>query len=70
VIGADEAHRALVCCYYLRGQIVTKYRRGRVPVKTMAHAMGVSRKTFYVRLLEARRAISSRVQADELAVAA
>ncbi|MCR4301872.1 MAG: hypothetical protein NUV51_09700 [Sulfuricaulis sp.] len=69
VSGADESHKALVCCYYLGGQRVSKYRRGRVPVKTIAHAMGVSRKTFYARLLEVRRAIWVRVRTDELAVA-
>lgn len=69
ILGADEENRGIVTCYYLRGQIVSKYRRGGLPVKTIAHLMGVSRKTFYVRLSEARKAIFGRIRSDELAVA-
>lgn len=71
IAGADEIDHVLIVCYYLRAQSHRKYRRGGVPVKTLAHALGVSRKTFYVRLLEARRRIWQRVdmQGDKLLVA-
>ena len=62
IIGADEADHMLIVCYYLRGEMKKRYRRGGVPVKAMAHALGVSRKTFYVRLLDARRRIWQRVE--------
>lgn len=65
IIGAEEADRILIVCYYLRAQSHRKYRRGGVPVKTMAHALGVSRKTFYARLLETRRRIWQRVEKHE-----
>lgn len=65
IIGAEEADRILIVCYYLRAQSHRKYRRGGVPVKTMAHALGVSRKTFYARLLDTRRRIWQRVEKHE-----
>lgn len=78
IVGADEIDHIIIVCYYLRAQSHRKYRRGGVPVKTMAHALGVSRKTFYARLLDTRRRIWQRVekhdeqqagQGDKLALA-
>lgn len=68
VISAEPEQSALVQLYYIGASTKGRYRRGKVPIKSIAQSLGISRKTFYQRLRETRRVIFSASQGDNLEV--